>query len=41
MEGFDSQQVEDHRVGQPELGLEGGGFTLGHTWGGGGLTFSL
>lgn len=27
-EGFDSQQVEDHRVGESELGLEEGRFTL-------------
>lgn len=30
-EGFDSQQVEDHSVGESELGLEGGRFTLSHT----------
>lgn len=27
-EGFDSQQVEDHRVGESELGLEEGRFAL-------------
>lgn len=30
-EGFDSQQVKDHRVGQSELGLECGGLTLSQT----------
>lgn len=30
-EGFDPQQVEDHSVGQSELGMQGGGFTLDHT----------
>lgn len=29
-EGLDSQQVEDHRVGESELGLEEGRFTLNH-----------
>lgn len=29
-EGFDSQQVEDHSVGESELGLEEGRFTLSH-----------
>lgn len=28
--GFHSQQVEDHSVGQSELGLENGRFTLQH-----------
>lgn len=32
-EGFNSQQVEDHSVGQSELGLEDGGFTLDNTEG--------
>lgn len=27
-EGFDSQQVEDHSVGESELGVEDGWFTL-------------
>lgn len=30
-EGFHPQQVEDHSVGQSELGLEDGRFTLEHT----------
>lgn len=30
-EGFHSQQVEDHGVGESELGLEDGRFTLSHT----------
>lgn len=30
-ERFDSQQVEDHRVGESELGLEDGRFALSHT----------
>lgn len=30
-EGFDSQQVEDHGVSQPELGLEDGRLTLSRT----------
>lgn len=30
-EGFDSQQVEDHSVGQSELGLEDSGLTLSQT----------
>lgn len=30
-ERFDPQQVQDHGVGQPELGLEDGRFALSHT----------
>lgn len=30
-QGFDPQQVEDHRVGQSELGLEDCRFTLSRT----------
>lgn len=29
-EGFDSQQVEDHGVGESELGLKDGRFPLNH-----------